>query len=290
MLRSYFIACLIVGLVSVTDAASPSKNDRERDGLTGTVQRVIEESGIQIDGSFVWRQTTTYDLVGRITEVELASGTVGGQLATGKVIYERDSKGRITRSKSFGGDGVLRDKTLYVYDKSGNQIEQAIYDKDGNLKFKFVDVYDAEGNKVQSRSYVGDGSLKSKSVYTYDSKGDISSMFSLKGCITDQDCKTLDYKAVNTYDTTGHLAEAAIYKADGSVEERRVYSYNANGQVQNKAVYNFDGSIREKESYVYEYDSNGNWIKKTITQAVSKDETFVLEAPHVIMRAITYYK
>lgn len=290
MLRGYFVICLIAGLVSVSDAASTSKSDRERDGLTGPVQRVIEESGTQTDGSVVWRQTTTYDPVGRMTEVELASGTIGGQVETGKAIYERDSKGRIASSKSFGGDGVLRDKTLYVYDKSGNQIEQAIYDKDGNLKFKFADAYDAEGNKVESRSYVGDGSLKSKSVYTYDSRGNIISMSSFKGCITDQDCKILDYKAVNTYDTTGHRDEAAIYKADGSVDERRVYTYNANGQEQNKAVYNVDGSIRERETYAYEHDSNGNWIKKTITQGVSKDGVFVLEAPHVIKRTITYYK
>lgn len=289
MLRNYLVVCFMAGIVCTSEAAGTTKSDKERDGLIGPVQMIIEESGTQTEGAVIWKQATTYDPTGSMTEFKVASGKVGGQVETGKTIYERDSKGRITGSKSFGGDGVLQEKTLYAYDKSGNQIEQAIYDKDGNLKFKFVHAYDADGNRVETKSYLRDGSLKSKSIYTYDSKRNMNSMSSFKDCTSDQRCK-LAYRADNKYDERDHLAETVIYKAGGSLDERRAHIYNVGGHEQEMIVYNADGSIREKEIYPYEYDSVGNWIKKTTTKTVSKEGKLVPEPPHIVKRTITYYK
>ena len=117
----------------------------------------------------------------------------------------------------------------------------------------------------------------------------MTSMSSFKDCTSDQSCK-LDFKAVYTYDAKGGLTQAMNYKADGSLDERRVYTYNANDLKREEIVNNAAGSIRQKETYEYEYDSTGNWIKKTTTTAVRKEGALILEPPHVIKRTITYFR
>lgn len=267
-----------------------SRTDRDQSGLIGQVQTIVAESGTWVKGTSVLVQATSYDVKGNTTESEIVFYKAESKDNSEKLrtIYERDSSGNRTVAMSFGANGALQEKTLYVSDKSGNQIEQAVHDKEGNIKFKFIHAYDADGNRVETKSYLHDGTLRSKAVYAYDSKRNMTSS-SFTDCTSQQDCK-LEYTAVNSYNLKGKLTEATIYKADGMLDERRVYTYNANADEQEKTVYNSDGSVREKETYAYEYDSVGNWIKRTITKAVSKDGKLKLEPPYIIKRAITYYK
>ncbi len=273
-----------MSLVFGGTAAALPQSDREAGGLRGDVQKVIEELGETMV------MTSLYDRAGNLIESEIRY--VGGgetQKVRLRTKIERDADGRKMVERSFEDDGTLNQEKLYVYDETGNLTEEGHY-QDGNLLFKFVNVYDEEGNKVESTSLLHNGSIKSKSRYSYDRQGNMTSMSSFKDCTPDQDCKTLEYRAVHTYDSKGHVTETFIYQGDGTLDERRVYTYNANGQEQERVVYNADGSIREKKSYAYEYDPVGNWIKKTTAKAVSKEGAFVLESVHIVKRTVTYYK
>lgn len=284
----WFVAAAIASVFSAF-ASTTTKTDRERLGLIGPVQKMIEESGTQGEGDrWIDVETTLYDRIGNVIETEKTMGRKSSP-EKGKTIYERSTDGKSITRKTFGQDGSLLLKGLHLYDEKGNRVEDRNYDKEGNLLFKLVHVYDGDGNLVETKSYLRDGSLKSKSVSVYDSNGNMISMSSFTGCTSQQGCK-LEYKAVNKYDAKGNLSETMTYKADGMLDERRVYTHNANGQEQEKTVYNADGSILEKETYAYEHDSVGNWIKRATTKAVSKEGKLMLEPPYIIKRTITYYK
>ena len=280
------VAAAIASVVS-TSAATTTKTDKERLGLNGPVQTMIEESGTQGEGDgWLNLETTLYDRIGNVIETEQTMGRKSSPEKS-KTIYERSADGKSITRKTFGQDGSLLVKGLSLYDEKGNRIEDRNYDKEGSLLFKLLHVYDVDGNSVESKSYLRDGSLKSKSVSVYDGNGNMTSS-SFTKCTSQQDC-ILEYKSMNTYDTKGILTEAMIYKADGELDHRSLYIHNAKGQQQQKTDYNADGSIREKESYYNEYDSVGNWIKRVTTKAVSKEGKLILEPLSIIKRNITYY-
>ncbi len=253
------------------------------EGLKGAVHKVIEEWD---SNRFM---ASYYDRAGNLTKLEMGHrGNGKVQTERRQTIFERDDGGRRTVSRSIGGDGLPLDEIRYSYDERGNLIEEGTYRKN-KLLFKSIHAYDEGGHKLETKTYLSDGSLKSKSVYTYDIKGNIATIDSYKDCTSDQTCK-LDYKAVDAYDEQGRMTEAVIYKADGTIDEKRVYTYNANGHEQEIIVYSGTGTIRKKETASYEYDSNGNWTKRTTIESVAKKGKLISEPPHVTKQAITYYK
>jgi hypothetical protein len=284
------IAALSASLVFVCVAAGLNKTHREREGLIGPVSKVVEESGTWKPSSPIFSTATTYDRAGNMTESEEARYQLGAEANKEKIrtIYERDGAGRIAGLKSYGGDGALMETRRHAYDSKGNLIEEAFFRSSGKLMFKFVSVYDASGNTLERRSYGDNGALESKSTFTYDTKGNVLSMSYFKDCTTEQSCKILDYRAVSTYDAQNRLTESALYKGNGSLDERGTYSYNPKGYVQERIVYDGKGALRTKESSAYEYDSVGNWTKRTKT---SKNmEGTSAPDPHITKRTITYYK
>lgn len=280
---------VIAALIFIVAATTGAKTDREREGLLGKVKKVVSESGTWVKGATILLQTVIYDQTGNIAETEIANYRVGGAPSDEKLrtISERSPEGHISGNTSYAGDGSLQSRTRYRYDVRGNRIEDAHYDKEGKLQFKFVMVYDAGGNMVEVKSYLRDGSLRSKSVYTYDHKGHLTGMSSLKDCHPSGECKTLDYKVVNTYDSTGHLSESLIYKTNGNLDQKTVYRYDGAGNPVEETMYTADGSVRKKETTAYKYDQVGNWIEKT-THVVTPD-TAQPEPAHTIRRTITYY-
>jgi len=49
------------------------------------------------------------------------------------------------------------------------------------------------------------------------------------------------------------------------------------------------GTIGNKYSYTYEFDSKGNWIKRTVSKSVTKDGKSSYEPAYVDYRTIVYY-
>jgi YD repeat-containing protein len=280
---------VIAALIFIVAATTGAKTDREREGLLGKVKKVTSESGTWEKGATILVQTVIYDQRGNIAETEITKYRMGGAPSNEKLrtISERSPDGRISGSTSYAGDGSLQSRTRYRYDVKGNRIEDTHYNKEGEMQFKFVMAYDVEGNMVEMKSYLRDGSLRSKSVYTYDHKGHLTGKSSFKDCHPSGECKTLDYKVANTYDSMGHLSESLIYKANGSLDQKTVYRYDGAGNPVEETTYTADGSVRKKETAVYKYDQGGNWIEKT-THVVTQDAAQP-EPAHKIRRTITYY-
>jgi hypothetical protein len=279
---------------ATTNAAKTA--DKDDDRLIGPVQQVIEESNDTQTDPWHVVQTTTYDRVGNLMQVETSMGRTS-VLGHEKTIYERNSDGHTTSAKTLGDNGSMRVEHLYVNDAKGNEIEDHYFDTKGKLLLIHANAYDAEGKKIETKTYFNKRSLKSKMLYTYSPEGKITTTASFY-CTSSQDCK-LESRAENKYDVKGNRVDRAIYEADGTVVKRYMYGYNPEGRLEQEIVY-----YCESDSFTetaYEHDSAGNWIRKTATHTYhtpifkgllrpSGRGNLIDDPPQVTKRTIIYYK
>jgi len=128
------------------------------------------------------------------------------------------------------------------------------YDPRYNYKFKFS--YDSRGNLVEKIFYGNSGKLWLRYVYNYKDKQKEELVYSENG--------SLNQKYVSTLDEKGNEIEQIVYETK-------------------------DNSVDEKYSYSYEFDSQGNWIKKTTSKWVTKEGKSQYEPYSATYRTISYY-
>jgi hypothetical protein len=277
---------IVSGLFFIFPMIAEAKTDREKAHLVGSVRTVLEEQGTWEKGSHVLTYSITFDRKGNDIESVQSSYIVGGP--TGdvktKTIYNYDSKRNKKESLSYKDDGSLSSKAIYTFNTKGKLVETVMFGPQGSLGIRIVEKYDMKEQNTETISYKPDGSIYSRSINTYNKERELIEKISYKSD------KTVDYKVEYTYDQKGNMAGSSIYNADGSLDEKRVYTYNAKGYEERLIVSNADGSVREKEAYAYEFDSVGNWIKKTTSKWVSQQGKLLLGTPYIIKRTITYYE
>ena len=66
----------------------------------------------------------------------------------------------------------------------------------------------------------------------------------------------------------GRTVETQLTTSDGGSAGKWVKTYDTRGYLTEKTRYDASGSLLEKHSVAYEYDSQGNWVKRTVTNAV----------------------
>ena len=81
--------------------------------------------------------------------------------------------------------------------------------------------------------------------------------------------------------------EELVYSETGSLTYRELYVLDHKGNKIEETVFEPDGSVNWKISYTYEFDSHGNWTKRTMN--VLSDRDRLIEAASVDLRTITYY-
>lgn len=111
-------------------------------------------------------------------------------------------------------------------------------------------------------------------------------------------------KIIYTYDDTKRTKEIETYKEDGSLKDKMIYLMDERGNEVGWRTFNADGSPKETALYWYdktrllrtlsgietaniEYDSKGNWIKKT--RLIKAADAAAPEAYSTEYRDITYY-
>jgi hypothetical protein len=93
----------------------------------------------------------------------------------------------------------------------------------------------------------------------------------------------------SVYKSEGTQKEEMVYSEDGSLVRRALYILDDKGNEIENTGFMPDGSVYAKRSYTYEFDSNGNWIKRTSSGNVVSAERLRREPPSVLLRTITYY-
>lgn len=189
-----------------------------------------------------------FDSAGRLVSYELMDAEDGALEA--KIKYVHDDQNRIVETNEYDGEGELFRKEKAIYNDDGSIAEKTIYNNDGELVRTTKYIYgDNSSNPSELEEYNEEGKLLNKAEMYYDTRGNVTAM--------------------NVYD------EDVFY---GKVE----YVYDQFDQVVKGVFYPEDEDLDESsQETTYVYDSNNNWISKTVIEDGEADE--------IVERVITYY-
>ena len=234
------------------------------------------------------RHVYKLDEAGRRVEYTLFESN--GSFGT-RFVYKYDAKGNMTEQQWYVHTGRLGGRLVRTFDENGNQTSEASYQPNGALDWKSISKYDANGNKTEWLQHRGT-TLRYKILFSYDSKGrmlekETFEFNSTPGVYTTHSPEP--GKVVYTYDDEKKTKEVATYNLDGTLKEKILYAYDERNNEVGLTVFNADGSpkIGESQSLNIEYDSLGNWTKKT--RLLQTEKAGPPQPYHAELRVITYY-
>jgi len=270
----------------------------------------FEEYSAMLDKSLTIprRHVYTLDEEGRRVEyiVFESDGSVGQRF-----VYKYDARGNLIEEQWYSHTGLIGGKTVSTFNEKGKQTIQAYYSGEGTLNWKNISKYDADGNRTEWLQYQGD-TLRYKIISSHDSKGRVleDETFEFNGnpnIITSHAPEP--GKVVYTYDDEKRTKEVASYDVNGRLKSKVVYTYDDRGNEIGRTQFNGDGSPKDLEIQFYdniyqagspfrgtlsgrslmniEYDSHGNWTKKT--RLIQSEKGGLPQAYNAELRVITYY-
>ncbi len=155
---------------------------------------------------------------------------------------------RIVSDIKYRNNGVLFEKIVYVdlltSKKEYKEIYKVEYDKRGNEKNRYIITGLSASPKIESKIKFNKRS-NIKILKLFDKKGEVSII------------KNKYFK--------DRLAESKFRLADGNINYKLVKSYDKYGNVINSSMkYYLNPELSMEVEYLYNYDSVGNWVRKTI--------------------------
>lgn len=190
-----------------------------------------------------------------------------------------------------------------------------------------VTTYNERGNKVRTETYDHKNNLSRIEVYGYLDGARVSTYkfihreyshpIAIGGGGDRPSTKPLDpryhQKFEYKYDEQKRLIERTEYLSNGEASQRYVYKYEGNqkeetgysgngtlrwrdvhilddkGNTIERTDFNYKNSPTGKTTFTYEYDSKGNWTKRTSSPNITNEQLRKLNTATVHQRTITYY-
>ncbi|MES2430996.1 MAG: hypothetical protein V4556_08665 [Bacteroidota bacterium] len=272
-MKSFFILLLSLPIASISFAQT---TDWKKQQLKGKVKSFKAHQTYRYikDGAFTpWARSSStlslFDNKGRTTEY-----TDSNTLWSYKVKYAYNEKEKKASISNFDREGKPTTTKEYKYDDNGNKIEEIEYDKEGKQSRHYTYTYDSKGNNTMLINYKTDGTMYSKTTWTYDDLGNATAYkLETPGYATSEQ--------KYTYDNKGNKIEE-IWISRGVVDFRLVWTYDEYGNKIKEMKYKKQDTFLDTVTWRYEYDSKGNWTKKT--ESTSKGEDFSIDE-----RVITYF-
>ena len=277
---------IIVSIVmlSIITFAFAQANGWEEDGLRGkvrslTVERseLLQKAGGTVEDQRRPVENVSYAFEGeKIEETHYSSS--GALLWT--FLYQYSADGKRTSMQCRLANGSISEKLVFVYD-SDRRIESDTLAPDGTLREKSSYVYDESGNTTEIDEVGADGSSVGRWTYHYDDKGRVRewTAFSADGTIFEE--------SSYTHDSEGRLKVAAQYRADNTLERKVTYDSKGNEIEAEKDA--ADGTLLWKRTYEYNFDSAGNWVKKTTKELSGSSNKSDFAMVEIEYRTIQYY-
>lgn len=259
------VAVLLLLLLTGSVSAQ-KKSDLEHDRLIGPVKILRVETAKLVSKSGIWLEK-------------------GRNL---QWVIHYDPKGNMTK-EVIHLDSPRRTEINYHYDKDGNRSESI--NMEGSLRPLTHRVYGVE-RRVNIGSGGGDQIRLVRRTFKHDADGRRVEEV-IYGNNNDRSTTIYGGRAISgiykfTYDPKGQMIEIT-YSEAGVVLNKWVNTYDDSGNVTEMAKYSEVGRLLLKESYKYEFDSTGNWIKRTTSKWKERGSKSYFEPEEVTYRAINYY-
>lgn len=193
-----------------------------------------------------------------------------------------DSNGNLSVEHYTAADDAPLYSARHSYDEDGRKTERVILDPNGATRTKREFKYDAKGNAIEWSEFDAYGAMRSKCAYVYDDKNRVIewTMTNARGAVVD--------RWLYAYDDNGNRREETRYFADNTVDKKFVFRTDENGNRIEMAKYNGVGESEGKQRYAYEFDSTGNWTKRTTFKLIDDVGKSDLEPLEVTYRKIAY--
>ena len=189
---------------------------------------------------------------------------------------ERDNENRIIRKQIIQSDSILGTYT-YTYDQKGNMVEENDYRKSDIPEEMIKRTFD-ENNILQKEEiiiYLGNDTLTSQNLFYYNKNGDL---IKTKKKVENDSIYT---EVINKYFDNGNLRETKSIPAGNKNPVIITQKYNKNGNGIEYSRKTNDGDIIDIWIFNYKYDSNKNWVEKSIFKNN--------EPLRIVKRKIKYY-
>jgi len=195
------------------------------------------------------------------------------------------SVGRLTEKNYYRVDGVALPKSTFVYDKDARPLKEVDYSAVSHNPYLETEYIYQEGllKEVIGRAIGEDGFL-SRKVFSYDPSRryfEFSETHSHKspvfrvGFQQNDDCR---------------FEQIIVFDPDGKIGKKALNSFDSNGNVIATISMSSSGEVLGRVKSNYEYDSRGNWTKRSDyrwgeSKAAGNDEWTLQE---IIYRTIKY--
>jgi hypothetical protein len=198
--------------------------------------------------------------------------------------HSYDDKGRETQTLFYDADGRLTNTGVTVYNDKEHRAETTQINPDGSINHIQAYFYDEKGNKIRESHRNADGTARNNIFRSYDDRRRVVEeiFYDGKGA--------MNHRSVITYDDQGEKVSWTVHKPDGTfvLMFKKSQSYDAKGRVTAVTYYATDNAVTSKESFSYEDDAHGNWIKRTTSREVFKNNAVRSES-EVVYRTLTYF-
>ncbi len=238
----------LVSKTQYINGAPGIKTEHSRD-KAGNVTGVIRRNG---DNTQLDRIAMTYN--GKKLAEKKSFGNQDN--ITDRTTYTYDSKGNLKHESMYLNTEYVQVRNLYEYDAQNRRITETRHSKD---KFMYKTIYEYDGKNIIKKETTGpSGTIEYREKNSYDKNGNL-----LEQYIIDSRDKSITHD-VNKYDDKGNLTEWSSTVND-KLQLKVLYKYDDHDNVLATKTINGKGETIDNRTYTYEYDSNGNWTKKTVS-------------------------
>jgi hypothetical protein len=279
------VACSFVGM--------SQENYRESDELVGLVHTVrISFADVKngVEQPYGGTLIITYSRNGnKIARADYA--TDGSFLST--TTYKYDNKERLIEEVTDIASNTQSKRITYTYDDQCKSIDIIRY-QSGKMGWKetyiFDSDYDLEKYKHSDASLMTAKWIEHR---VFDKNGKIAWKVTAENT-TNQRIENYQYymvepldrlkmngrKIIYAYDNQGKIKGCSYYNASGELIHQDAWFYRPDGLIAKIADYDDAGKLKDRVVWNYEFDSTGNWVKRTDLQFGNA---------HIEYRNIIYY-
>lgn len=178
-------------------------------------------------------------------------------------LYEYNLRGDLIKEKVYMND-KLSYINIIIYDQKGRKISKERYDKEGKIQLIDIYRYNKDGLLFNSIVYVAVSGIYYHSLWKHNDKGKVLQRFSSASKKETGKRKwKLDHEY--TYDANGNLLQETNYYLDSSTIIN--YKRDEDDNEIEERIYTGDNKSEIKKvttKVEYKYDSQNNWIQKSI--------------------------
>ncbi len=279
-------------LLCIGSVFAQSRTGWEEDDLKNRVRALRVERVLWREVWGKWKEQkrelfseSSYDTKGN--RVELSIYTNGYPM---KRVYSHDAKGNLAEVNYYEFGTRPFGKEEYIYNDTGQLVGKRV---SNGIRVKYE--YDSKGNKISEtvEDLAKDEgprlvALTDKTIYKYDEMGNLIEAAYFKSDGTKGTHSIFKaHKIVHEYDGKGVQTGTFHYDSDGRLIQKWVRK--SEGNKVSTEYTDSSGMLKSKSVSAYEYDSRGNWIKRSGFVIEFKDSK-TSEKPTIIEhRIISYY-